>query len=42
MPGSHLARLDLRVAIGRFHERIAWYRLAEGTRPSTTTWESGA
>jgi cytochrome P450 len=31
--GSHLARLELRVAIGRLHERIKDYRLAEGTAP---------
>jgi cytochrome P450 len=31
--GSHLARLELRVAIGRFHERIPTYRLAEGSSP---------
>jgi cytochrome P450 len=31
--GSHLARLELRTAIGRLHERIPRYRLAEGTIP---------
>ena len=31
--GSHLARLELRTAIGRFHERIPRYRLAEGATP---------
>ena len=31
--GSHLARLELRTAIGRFHERIPKYRLAAGTTP---------
>jgi len=31
--GSHLARLELRVAIGRFHERIPRYRLIEGSTP---------
>jgi cytochrome P450 len=31
--GSHLARLELRTALGRFHERIPRYRLAEGATP---------
>ena len=31
--GSHLARLELRTAIGRLHERIPRYRLAEGATP---------
>jgi cytochrome P450 len=32
--GSHLARLELRVAVGRLHERIGPYRIAEGDAPA--------
>lgn len=32
--GSHLARMELRVALDEFHRRIPDYRLADGTVPS--------
>jgi cytochrome P450 len=31
--GSHLARLELRVALEEWHRQIPDYQLAEGTRP---------
>jgi cytochrome P450 len=34
--GSHLARLELRVALEEFHARIPDYRLADGHEPSYT------
>jgi len=34
--GSHLARLELRVALREFHRRIPEYRLADGAEPSFT------
>ncbi len=35
--GSHLARLELRVALRGFHARIPNYRLAPGTELSYTS-----
>ena len=34
--GSHLARLELRVALREFHRRIPEYRLADGAQPTFT------